>query len=235
MEASQFKIAVLGLGYVGLPLAVEFSKYFPVIGFDINRKRVGELQAGSDITLEVSEDQMSEVVVTTAPNIGSKGLYCSYDMQDMVDCNVYIITVPTPVDKNNRPDLTPLYKASESVGKVLKIGDYVIYESTVYPGVTEDECVPVLERVSGLKFNVDFYCGYSPERINPGDKLHTVAKIKKVTSGSTPEVADIVNNLYATIITAGTFKAASIKAIIKNAPTNPNVPFKLLLGKSDVQ
>ena len=236
MEASQFKIAVLGLGYVGLPLAVEFSKYFPVIGFDINRKRVGELQQGSDITLEVSEQQMSEVVVTAAPAIGNKGLYCSYDMQDMVDCNVYIITVPTPVDKNNRPDLTPLYRASESVGKVLKKGDYVIYESTVYPGVTEDECVPVLERVSGLKFNVDFYCGYSPERINPGDKLHTVSKIKKVTSGSTPEVADIVNNLYATIITAGTFKAASIKVaeaakVIENSQRDINIAFVNELAK----
>jgi UDP-N-acetyl-D-galactosamine dehydrogenase len=236
MENTQFKIAVIGLGYVGLPLAVEFSKYYPVLGFDINKKRVGELQEHHDITLEVDGELLDQVTVDGVPAMGSKGLYCTYTMEDISECNVYIVTVPTPVDKNNRPDLTPLYKASESVGKVLKKGDYVVYESTVYPGVTEDECVPVLERVSGLKFNVDFYCGYSPERINPGDKLHTVSKIKKITSGSTPEVAEIIDQLYKSIIVAGTFKASSIKVaeaakVIENSQRDINIAFVNELAK----
>ncbi len=234
MDVSSYRICVIGLGYVGLPLAVEFSKYYPVIGFDINKKRVGELRGFDDVTLEV-EHELLEQVTLSGPDKG-KGLYCSWDIADIASCNVYIVTVPTPVDKNNRPDLTPLYKASESVGKVLKKGDYVIYESTVYPGVTEDECVPVLEKVSGLKFNVDFFCGYSPERINPGDKLHTVSKIRKITSGSTPETADAVDALYGSIITAGTFKAASIKVaeaakVIENSQRDINIAFVNELAK----
>jgi UDP-N-acetyl-D-galactosamine dehydrogenase len=236
MVSSSFNIAVIGLGYVGLPLAVEFSKYYPVVGFDINKKRIAELHDSNDITLEVDADLLKQVT-KPGPSAGAEvGLYCSYDLDTIKDCNVYIITVPTPVDKNNRPDLTPLYKASETVGKVLKKGDYVIYESTVYPGVTEDECVPVLEKVSGLKFNSDFYCGYSPERINPGDKLHTVSKIRKITSGSTPETANVVDALYASIITAGTFKAASIKVaeaakVIENSQRDINIAFVNELAK----
>ncbi len=235
MGNSSFNIAVIGLGYVGLPLAVEFSKYYPVIGFDINKKRIGELHDCNDITLEVDSDLLKEVTIPES-EIGQKGLLCSYNNEHLKNCNVYIITVPTPVDKNNRPDLTPLYKASETVGKVLKKGDYVVYESTVYPGVTEDECVPVLEKFSGLKFNVDFFCGYSPERINPGDKLHTVAKILKITSGSTPETADIIDKLYASIITAGTFKAASIRVaeaakVIENSQRDINIAFVNELAK----
>ena len=236
MKNPQFNIAVIGLGYVGLPLAVEFSKYYPVVGFDINKKRVGELRQYQDITLEIDEPLLKKVTVDAVAASGESGLFCSYEVEDIKGCNVYIVTVPTPVDKNNRPDLTPLYKASETVGKVLKKGDYVVYESTVYPGVTEDECVPVLERVSGLKFNVDFYCGYSPERINPGDKLHTVANIRKVTSGSTPEAADIVDGLYSSIITAGTFKASSIKVaeaakVIENSQRDINIAFVNELAK----
>ena len=236
MENSLYCIGVLGLGYVGLPLAVEFSKYYPVVGFDINKKRISELQSGVDITLEVEEPLLKEVIQADNKHTGGKGLYCSSDLQDISKCNVYIITVPTPVDKNNRPDLTPLYKASETVGKVLKKGDIVVYESTVYPGVTEDECVPVLERVSGLKFNVDFHCGYSPERINPGDKLHTVSKIKKITSGSTPEAAERVDQLYRSIITAGTHKASSIKVaeaakVIENSQRDVNIAFVNELAK----
>lgn len=236
MKNSPFCISVIGLGYVGLPLAVEFSKYYPVVGFDINEKRIAELRNCKDITLEVEDDLLKQVSVDHAPSGTEKGLYCSNQLNDIKGCNVYIVTVPTPVDKNNRPDLTPLYKASETVGKVLKKGDYVIYESTVYPGVTEDECVPVLEKVSGLKFNEDFYCGYSPERINPGDKLHTVAKIKKVTSGSTPEAADVVDELYRSIIVAGTFKASSIKVaeaakVIENSQRDINIAFVNELAK----
>ena len=231
MENSSYFISVVGLGYVGLPLAVEFGKYYPVVGFDINKKRIGELQSGFDATLEVDEPSLKEVLAA-APihGVPGKGLYCSDKMEDIAGCNVYIITVPTPVDKNNRPDLTPLYKASETIGKVLKKGDIVVYESTVYPGVTEDECVPVLERVSGMKFNTDFFCGYSPERINPGDKLHTVSKIKKITSGSTDETAEIVDNIYKSIITAGTHKAPSIKVaeaakVIENSQRDINIAF----------
>ena len=219
-------IAVIGLGYVGLPLAVEFGKKIKTIGFDINKSRIEELKLGHDRTLEVSDENMK-----LSPHI----TYSS-NIVDIKDCNYFIVTVPTPTDRNNRPDLTPLYKASETVGKVLKKGDIVIYESTVYPGVTEDECVPVLERVSGLKFNVDFYCGYSPERINPGDKEHTVTKILKVTSGSTPEVADKVDALYRTIIVAGTHKASSIKVaeaakVIENSQRDINIAFVNELAK----
>ena len=171
----KIKIAVIGLGYVGLPLARLFATKYPVVGFDINQKRIDELRSGVDNTLEVDNEVLQEVLVKSPS--GEKGLFCSADLQDIADCNYYVITVPTPVDKNNRPDLTPLYKSSETVGKVLKKEDIVIYESTVYPGVTEEECIPVLEKVSGLKFNEDFYAGYSPERINPGDKEHTVEKI----------------------------------------------------------
>lgn len=231
--AEHKKIAVIGLGYVGLPLAVEFARKFSVVGFDINEKRIKELQTGKDNTLEV-EDADLQTVITATPN--NKGLYCSNKLDDIAACNYYIVTVPTPVDKYNRPDLTPLYKASETVGKVLSKGDIVIYESTVYPGVTEDECVPVLERVSGLKYNVDFYCGYSPERINPGDKNHTVTKIKKVTSGSTDEVAEQVDQLYQSIIVAGTHKASGIKVaeaakVIENAQRDINIAFVNELAK----
>jgi UDP-N-acetyl-D-galactosamine dehydrogenase len=233
---NKYCIGVIGLGYVGLPLAVEFSKYYPVVGFDINETRVDELRSCHDFTLEVDESMLQQVTVGSVPAMGSKGLYCSHNIKDISACNVFIVTVPTPVDKNNRPDLTPLYKASDTVGKVLKKGDIVIYESTVFPGATEDECVPVLELVSGLVFNVDFYCGYSPERINPGDKLHTVSKIKKITSGSTPEIADEVDKLYRSIITAGTHKAASIKVaeaakVIENSQRDINIAFVNELAK----
>jgi len=233
---NNYKIGVIGLGYVGLPLAVEFSKYYPVIGFDINKRRIGELRKGQDITLEIDEPLLSSVSVDTPPDLGTKGLFCSYDIDDIKNCNFFIVTVPTPVDKNNRPDLTPLYKASETIGRVIKKGDTVVYESTVYPGVTEEECVPVIEKVSGLKFNVDFFAGYSPERINPGDKLHTISKIKKITSGSTPETAERVNALYASIITAGTHMATSIKVaeaakVIENAQRDINIAFVNELAK----
>jgi UDP-N-acetyl-D-galactosamine dehydrogenase len=219
-------IAVIGLGYVGLPLAVEFGKKIKTVGFDINQSRIEELKSGHDRTLEVSDENMKL----------SSHISYSSNLEDIKACNYFIVTVPTPTDKNNRPDLTPLYKASETVGKVLKRGDIVIYESTVYPGVTEDECVPVLEKVSGLKFNIDFFCGYSPERINPGDKEHTVTKILKVTSGSTPEVAEKVDQLYRTIIVAGTHKAASIKVaeaakVIENSQRDINIAFVNELSK----
>jgi UDP-N-acetyl-D-glucosamine/UDP-N-acetyl-D-galactosamine dehydrogenase len=228
------KIAVIGLGYVGLPLAVEFAKKFKTFGFDINTARVEELNAGHDRTLEVTDDLLKDVITTDCST--GKGLLCTNKLEQIQDCNFFIITVPTPVDKHNRPDLTPLYKASETVGKVLKQGDIVIYESTVYPGVTEDECVPVLERVSGLKFNNDFFAGYSPERINPGDKEHTVAKILKITSGSTPEAAEKVDQLYKSIIVAGTHKATSIKVaeaakVIENAQRDINIAFVNELAK----
>ncbi len=235
MEHSSYCIGVIGLGYVGLPLAAEFAKKYPVVGFDINRQRVGELQDGIDITLEIEEPVLKELICPTS-RIETNGLFCSSDAADLIKCNIYIITVPTPVDKNNRPDLGPLYKASETVGRALKRGDIVVYESTVYPGVTEDECVPVLERVSGLLFNEDFSCGYSPERINPGDKQHTISKIKKITSGSTAETADKVDALYRSIITAGTHKAASIKVaeaakVIENAQRDINIAFVNELAK----
>ena len=206
------RIGIIGLGYVGLPLAVEFAKKYPVVGFDINQKRVDELRSNADTTLEVSQEDLEDVTVSNTEILKTRnGLWCSTEVQHLEKCNFYIVTVPTPVDKNNRPVLTPLIKASETVGKVLKKGDYVVYESTVYPGATEEDCLPVLEKVSGLKFNEDFYLGYSPERINPGDKEHTVTKIKKVTSGSTPEAGRIIDKVYRSIITAGTHLAPTIK------------------------
>lgn len=236
--STQHKIAVIGLGYVGLPLARLFGTKFPTVGFDINKGRIAELREGKDSTLEVADDILKAALVESNPTIGevTNGLFCSYDLGDIADCNVYIVTVPTPVDKHNRPDLTPLYKASETVGKVLKKGDIVIYESTVYPGVTEEECVPVLERVSGLKFNEDFYGGYSPERINPGDKQHTVEKILKVTSGSTPEIGVVVNDIYKAVITAGTHLAPTIKVaeaakVIENSQRDINIAFVNELAK----
>lgn len=234
MANEKKKLAIIGLGYVGLPLAVEFAKKFAVVGFDINEARIKELQSGKDSTLEVEDKDLQQVNVS-APS-DEKGLYCSNKLEDIADCNFYIVTVPTPVDKYNRPDLTPLHKSSETVGKVLSKGDIVVYESTVYPGVTEDECVPVLERVSGLKYNKDFYCGYSPERINPGDKEHTVTKIKKVTAGSNDAVAEEVDQLYKSVIVAGTHKASSIKVaeaakVIENAQRDINIAFVNELAK----
>lgn len=229
------KIAVIGLGYVGLPLARLFATQYPVVGFDINQTRISELNAGTDKTLEISDAVLQKVLVQDF-SAAAKGLLCSATLADIADCGYYIITVPTPVDKNNRPDLTPLYKASETVGKVLKKGDIVVYESTVYPGATEEECIPVLERVSGLKFNVDFFAGYSPERINPGDKEHTVEKILKVTSGSTPEIGIKVNDLYKSVITAGTHLAPTIKVaeaakVIENSQRDINIAFVNELAK----
>jgi UDP-N-acetyl-D-galactosamine dehydrogenase len=230
----KMKIAVIGLGYVGLPLARLFATKYPVVGFDINQSRITELTNGKDTTLEV-EDNVLQAVLKNG-NSNENGLFCSFNLQEINDCNIYIITVPTPVDKNNRPDLTPLIKASESVGAVLKKDDIVIYESTVYPGVTEDECVPVLEKVSGLEFNKDFYAGYSPERINPGDKLHSVEHILKVTSGSTPEIGVIVDDLYNSVVTAGTHLAPTIKVaeaskVIENSQRDINIAFVNELAK----
>lgn len=230
------KITIIGLGYVGLPLARLFSTKFPVIGFDINEKRIAELNAGKDNTLEVEDDLLQSALIQHNPKVGEKGLFCSNKFEDIADSNIYVVTVPTPVDKNNRPDLTPLYKASETVAKVLKKGDIVIYESTVYPGVTEEECVPVLEKNSGLRFNVDFFAGYSPERINPGDKLHTVEKILKVTAGSTPEIGTIVDDLYRSVIEAGTHLAPTIKVaeaakVIENSQRDINIAFVNELAK----
>ncbi|WP_310564794.1 Vi polysaccharide biosynthesis UDP-N-acetylglucosamine C-6 dehydrogenase TviB [Hydrogenophaga sp.] len=218
MNLQDKTIAIIGLGYVGLPLAVEFGKQRPVVGFDINPQRIAELRAGQDRTLEVSAEELAQAA----------HLACTHTASDLDHCQVFIITVPTPVDKANRPDLTPLVKASETVGRALKSGDIVIYESTVYPGATEEVCVPVLERASGLRFNVDFFCGYSPERINPGDKQHRLPSIQKVTSGSTPAVADEVDALYGQIITAGTHKASSIKVaeaakVIENTQRDLNI------------
>jgi len=222
-------IAVIGLGYVGLPLAVEFARQYPVVGFDVNALRVEELRSGKDTTLEVTGDDLVSVLVPDKLS-GNPGLLVSADAADIEDATCYIVTVPTPVDTNNRPVLTPLVKASETVGKVLKKGDIVVYESTVYPGCTEDDCVPVLEKASGLRFNEDFYVGYSPERINPGDKEHTVTRIKKVTSGSTPETAHKVDALYRSVITAGTHCASSIKVaeaakVIENSQRDINIAF----------
>jgi UDP-N-acetyl-D-galactosamine dehydrogenase len=233
-ELMQHSICVIGLGYVGLPLAVEFAKKYPVVGFDINQRRVAELQQGKDATLEVTDKQLQSVLKNTFGD--EPGLTVTSQLDEVKNCNTFIITVPTPTDKNNRPVLTPLYKASESVGKVLKKGDYVVYESTVYPGVTEEECVPVLEKISGLVLNQDFYVGYSPERINPGDKEHTVSKILKVTSGSTPEAAQVIDELYASVITAGTYKASSIKVaeaakVIENSQRDINIAFVNELSK----
>jgi UDP-N-acetyl-D-galactosamine dehydrogenase len=233
----QFKIAVIGLGYVGLPLGRLFATQYPVVGFDINQNRIEELNTGVDSTLEVEPEVLKPILTQENPfQADQNGLYCSYDINDIKDANVYIITVPTPVDKHNRPDLTPLYKASETVGKVLSKGDIVIYESTVYPGATEEECIPVLEKVSGRKFNEDFFAGYSPERINPGDKEHTVEKILKVTSGSTPEIGEIVDSLYRSVIIAGTHLAPTIKIaeaakVIENSQRDINIAFVNELAK----
>jgi UDP-N-acetyl-D-galactosamine dehydrogenase len=235
----QYKIAIIGLGYVGLPLAVAFAEKYKVVGFDINLNRIQELKKHNDKTLEISSEQLANVIVADEKYIKDEyqhGLYTTMNVADLADCNFYIVTVPTPTDKFNRPVLTPLIKASESVGSVLEKGDIVVYESTVYPGVTEDECVPVLERVSGLKYNVDFFAGYSPERINPGDKEHTVTKILKVTSGSTPEIANIVDALYQSVIVAGTHKAPSIKVaeaakVIENSQRDINIAFVNELAK----
>ena len=230
----KIKIAVIGLGYVGLPLARLFATKYPVVGFDINRARIDELNSGTDSTLEVADDVLQSVLVKHPSD--AIGLYCSANLDDIRDCNYYIVTVPTPVDKNNRPDLTPLYRSSETVAKVLGKGDIVIYESTVYPGVTEEECIPVLERVSGLKFNEDFFAGYSPERINPGDKEHTVEKILKVTAGSTPEIGKKVDELYKSVIIAGTHLAPTIKVaeaakVIENSQRDINIAFVNELAK----
>ncbi len=231
------RIAIIGLGYVGLPLARLFATKFPVVGFDLNKNRINELNLGNDHTLEVEKNILQAVLVSENPaNSDTNGLYCSYLPVDIKDCNFYIVTVPTPVDKNNRPDLTPLLKASETVGRVISKGDIVVFESTVYPGATEDDCLPVIEKISGLKYNIDFFAGYSPERINPGDKEHTVEKIRKVTSGSTPEIADIVDSTYREVIQAGTFKASSIKVaeaakVIENSQRDINIAFVNELAK----
>ena len=218
LQLSELKIAVIGLGYVGLPLAVEFGKKNPVVGFDIHQKRIDELRSGQDHTLEVSPEELKK----------AEYLQFSADLDDLKSCNFFIVTVPTPIDGVNRPDLTPLRKASETIGKVISKGDIVVYESTVYPGATEEVCIPVIEKISGLKFNQDFYAGYSPERINPGDKVNTLTKIKKITSGSTPEIANLVDAVYSSIITAGTHKAASIKVaeaakVIENTQRDLNI------------
>lgn len=223
------KIAVIGLGYVGLPLARLFSTRYKTVGFDMNQKRVDALMTGHDSTLEVADDLLQEA-------INNHGFKCTTNLEDIRDCNFYVVAVPTPVDENNRPDLKPLWGASTTVGKVISKGDIVVYESTVYPGVTEEECLPVVEEISGLKFNVDFFAGYSPERINPGDKLHTVEKIKKVTSGSTPEIANIVDGVYNSVLVNGTHKAPSIKVaeaskIIENSQRDVNIAFMNELAK----
>lgn len=222
------KICVIGLGYVGLPLARLFSTKYKTVGFDMSQARVDALMAGHDATLEVADELLQEAI--------KNGFTCTTDIEKIKDCNFYVVAVPTPVDENNNPDLTPLYGASTTVGKVISKGDIVVYESTVYPGVTEDECIPVVEKVSGLKMNVDFYAGYSPERINPGDKLHTVEKIKKVTSGSTPEVGRKVNEVYSSVIVAGTHLAPSIKVaeaakVIENSQRDINIAFVNELSK----
>lgn len=225
----EIKIAVIGLGYVGLPLARLFSTKYSTIGYDMNQKRVNELMQGKDSTMEVEEELLQKA-------INENHFKCTTDLEEIRKCNFYVVAVPTPVDDNNRPDLRPLWGASETIGKVISRGDVVVYESTVYPGVTEEECIPVVERVSGLKFNVDFYAGYSPERINPGDKLHTVEKIKKVTSGSTPEIADLIDHVYNSVLVNGTHKAPSIKVaeaskIIENSQRDVNIAFMNELAK----
>lgn len=232
------KIAIIGLGYVGLPLAVAFAEKFKTVGYDINPIRVDELQKGRDRTLEVSDSELQKALVKTSQELDEKGrgLLITDAILPVSSANIYIVTVPTPTDKHNRPVLTPMLKASEMIAKVLKRGDVVIYESTVYPGVTEDECVPVLEKISGLKYNEDFFAGYSPERINPGDKEHTVTKILKITSGSTPEVAEYVDQLYKSVITAGTHKASCIKVaeaakVIENSQRDINIAFVNELSK----
>ena len=234
MNLENAKIAIIGLGYVGLPLAVAFAEKYPVVGFDINQNRVNELLFGKDNTLEIEDRHLQSVLASNKKY--TYGLIPTTDETDLLGCNIYIVTVPTPTDKHNRPVLTPMVKASELIAKFLKKGDIIIYESTVYPGVTEEEMVPILERGSGLKYNNDFFCGYSPERINPGDKEHTVTKILKVTSGSTPEIADFVDELYRSIITAGTHKASSIRVaeaakVIENSQRDINIAFVNELSK----
>jgi len=232
-EIQQHKIAVIGLGYVGLPLAVEFAKHYPVVGFDIKEERIQELRKGKDATLETDETILQGRLLQKNSHTAAEprpGLYVTNDIEELRRATIYIITVPTPTDKHNRPDLTPLIKASETVGTVLDIGDIVIYESTVYPGATEEDCIPVLEQISGLTFNEEFFAGYSPERINPGDKLHTVTKIKKVTSGSTPDAAATIDELYRSVIEAGTHLATSIKVaeaakVIENSQRDINIAF----------
>ena len=229
MFSNEIRVCVIGLGYVGLPLARLFSTKFRTIGFDMNQSRVDSLMSGHDATLEVSDERLQEA-------INVHGFRCTTSLEEIRDCNFYVVAVPTPVDENNRPDLRPLWGASETVGKVISKGDIVVYESTVYPGVTEDECLPVVEKVSGLKFNEDFFAGYSPERINPGDKEHTVEKIVKVTSGSTPQVADIVDSIYNAVLVNGTHKAPSIKVaeaskIIENSQRDVNIAFMNELAK----
>jgi len=239
MNNKQIKIAIIGLGYVGLPLARLFATKYPVVGFDINKTRISEISEGMDSTLEVEPEKLQKVLLTANPtteDVNKVGLFCSSNLEDIRFCNFYIVTVPTPVDKNNRPDLTPLVRASETVGKVISSGDIVVYESTVYPGATEDDCIPVVEKFSGLKFNVDFFGGYSPERINPGDKEHTVEKIKKVTSGSTPEIGKIVDSVYSSVIEAGTHLAPTIKVaeaakVIENSQRDINIAFVNELAK----
>lgn len=233
---NEIKIGVIGLGYVGLPLARLFATKYAVVGYDMKQSRVESLNRGIDTTLEVEEGVLKAVLRTTEPACRETGLFCSCNPEDLRNCNYYIVTVPTPIDKHNRPDLTPLVAASETVGKVIAPGDIVIYESTVYPGATEDDCIPVIERVSGLTFNRDFFAGYSPERINPGDKQHTVEKIKKVTSGSTPEVAEKIDALYRSVIVAGTHLAPSIKVaeaakVIENSQRDINIAFVNELSK----
>lgn len=239
---NQIKIAVLGLGYVGLPLARLFATKYPVIGFDINKSRINEVISGIDSTLEVEQEILKEVLIFNNPVDGKKegeqtnGLFCSSNIEDIRDCNLYIVTVPTPVDRNNRPDLTPLLKASETVGKVISKGDIVVYESTVYPGATEEDCIPVVAKISGLKYNIDFFAGYSPERINPGDKEHTVDKIKKVTSGSTLETGKLIDSIYRSVILAGTHLAPTIKVaeaakVIENSQRDINIAFVNELAK----
>ena len=227
-QMKEIKICVIGLGYVGLPLARLFSTKYKTVGYDMNKERVEALMAGHDSTLEVFDELLQSAI--------KNGLFCTADIEQIRDCNFYVVAVPTPVDRDNRPDLTPLYGASTTVGKVISKGDIVVYESTVYPGVTEDECIPVVEKVSGLKFNEDFYAGYSPERINPGDKVHTVEHIKKVTSGSTPEIGKIINEVYRSVITAGTHLAPSIKVaeaakVIENSQRDINIAFVNELSK----
>ena len=256
-KLDNIRIAIIGLGYVGLPLARLFATKYPVVGYDINKQRVAELMSGKDGTLEVDEQTLKSVLLAENPsrdirpfreihdnscnsddsyNSQTSGLYCTTEIDDIKECNFHIITVPTPIDRNNRPDLTPLVKASETVGKVISKGDIVVYESTVYPGATEEDCIPVVEKVSGLKFNVDFFAGYSPERINPGDKEHTVELIKKVTSGSTPEIGEIVDTIYRSVIKAGTHLAPTIKVaeaakVIENSQRDINIAFVNELAK----
>ena len=231
----KYKLGIVGLGYVGLPLAVEFAKKYEVVGFDISEKRVAEIKKNTDTTCELTTQQLAKVNIQNLDKV-KNGLFVTQNPEDLEKCNFYIITVPTPIDRHNRPVLTPLLKASETISKVLKKGDFVIYESTVYPGATEEKCLPVLEKFSGLKLNLDFYIGYSPERINPGDKEHTVTKIKKVTSGSNEKAAVIIDNVYSSIITAGTYSASSIKVaeaakVIENSQRDINIAFVNELAK----